>query len=269
MSDTTHDSATEPSAGTVAVALVQHDIVWEDRDATLTQVEPLVRRAAEGGAELVLLPEMFAVGFSMATEVTAEAVDGPTSQWLGGLAAELGVWVGGSVPERAPGDPRPTNTFVLAGANGEIHRYAKVHPFSYAGEDRHFAPGDTTITVDVGPLRVSPAVCYDLRFADQFWAQAPRTDCYAIVANWPAVRATHWRALLMARAIENQAWVLGVNRVGDAGDGTAHAGGSIVIDPLGTVVAEAGDEPTILTAVVDAAVGRDVRARFPFLADRT
>ena len=255
--------------GALAVALVQHDIVWEDRDATLARVEPVVRAAVADGAELVLLPEMFAVGFSMATETTAEPVGGPTSQWLVRLAAELGVWIGGSVPERSATDERPTNTFVLAGAAGEVHRYAKVHPFSFSGEDQHFAPGHEPITVEVGPLRLSPAVCYDLRFADQFWAQAPATDCYAVIANWPAARATHWRALLVARAIENQAWVLGVNRVGPAGDGLAHAGGSIVVDPFGEVVAEAGDQPTVLTAVVDAERVRDVRARYPFLADRT
>jgi predicted amidohydrolase len=97
---------------------VQHDIVWEDRDATLAVVEPLVRDAAAGGADLVLLPELFAVGFSMATERTAEPVGGPTSRWLAGLADELEVWVGGSVPEQTPGDDRPANTFVLAGADG-------------------------------------------------------------------------------------------------------------------------------------------------------
>jgi predicted amidohydrolase len=256
-------------ADELAVALVQHDIAWEDRDTTLGHVEPLVRDAVANGAGLVLLPELFAVGFSMATDRVAEPVGGPTSAWLGALAVELGAWIGGSVPERPAADQRPANTFVLAGPDGDAHRYAKVHPFSYGGEDRHYAAGDATTTVDVGPLRVSPAVCYDLRFADQFWSQAAGTDCYAVVANWPAARAGHWRALLVARAIENQAWVLGVNRVGPSGDGLDHAGGSIVVDPSGEVVAEAGDGPTVLAATIDAARVRDVRARYPFLADRT
>jgi predicted amidohydrolase len=256
------------TANELAVALVQHDIAWEDRDTTLARVEPLVRDAIADGAGLVLLPELFAVGFSMATDRVAEPA-GEGGQPLGGRAAGgSGAWVGGSVPELATGDARPTNTFVLAGPGGEVHRYAKVHPFSYGEEDRHYAPGDATITVEVGPLRLSPAICYDLRFADQFWSQAEATDCYAVVANWPAARAAHWRALLVARAIENQAWVLGVNRVGPSGDGLAHAGGSIVVDPLGEVVAEAGADPTVLTATLDAARVGEVRARFPFLADR-
>ncbi len=250
------------------VAAIQHDIVWEDRDATLARLTPMVADAAGRGAELVLLPETFAVGFSMDTERTAEPVDGPTARWLGDQAAAHGLWIGGSLPERADGDELPHNVFVLAGPGGERHRYAKRHPFSYGHEDDHYARGDATITLDLGGLRLSPAVCYDLRFADQFWAQGPDTDCFVVVANWPSRRHAHWRALLVARAIENQAYVVGVNRAGTAGDGTEHSGGSCIIDPVGAVVAEAGPEETVLVAEVDPDLVAATRARFPFLADR-
>jgi predicted amidohydrolase len=251
----------------VKVAAIQHDIVWEDPPATFAHVAPMIAEAAEAGARLVLLTEMFSTGFSMETDRIAEPVDGPSTQLLRGQAAEHGVWVGASVPERPEGEPLPYNTFVLAAPDGTVHRYAKIHPFSYAREHERFAAGTDHVTVDVEGLRCSLFVCYDLRFADEFWALAHTTDCYLVVANWPASRREHWRALLVARAIENQAYVVGVNRVGRGG-GLDYAGDSRIVDPLGEVLAEAGDVETVLLAEVDPARVEEVRAKFPFLADR-
>lgn len=255
-------------SGALRVAGVQHDIVWEDRDATLARVEPMVAKAAGEGARLVVLAEMFAVGFSMDVGKIAEPPDGPTTEWLVGQARAHGVWVCGSIPVRAEGVDRPSNTFVIAGPDGRVERYAKRHPFSLGKEDRFYAPGESVITLDLDGVRVSPAVCYDLRFANQFWAQGPSTDCFVIVANWPAMRAEHWRTLLLARAIENQAWVVGVNRVGQDGNGYPHAGGSCIVDPLGQIVADAGDTEGLIVADVDAARTAEIRDRFRFLADR-
>lgn len=250
------------------VAALQHDIAWEDRDATLRRIEPMVAAAADDGARLVLLPETFAVGFSMATERVAEPVDGPTSTWLAEQSARHDIWIGGSVPELAPGEDRPGNAFVLCGPDGSRHRYRKRHPFSYGGEAERYAAGDEAITVAVDGVRVTPAVCYDLRFADHFWERAEQTDCYVVVASWPAKRKAHWRPLLVARAIENLAWVVGVNRAGTGGDGVEHAGGSCAVDPWGEVVAEAGEGEATVLVDVDAARVATVRARYPFLADR-
>ena len=250
------------------VAAVQHDIVWEDRDANLAAHARRVDKAAAEGAGLVLFTETFAVGFSMATDRTAEPADGPTTAWLVEQAGNHDVWVGGSVPIRADGAHRPRNAFVLAGPGGQVHRYDKRHPFSFGREDEHFEAGDTSVTVDLGGVRSSPAVCYDLRFADQFWSQADGTDLYVVVANWPSPRQHHWRALLVARAIENQAYVVGVNRVGVDGLGVDHVGGSVIIDPMGEVLADAGADETIIVADVDPAVVADVRSRLPFLQDR-
>jgi predicted amidohydrolase len=252
------------------VAAVQHDVCWEDRDATLGRLTPMVAEAVGAGAGLVVLPETFAVGFSMRTDRTAEPVDGPTTAWLSHQAEAHGVWVGGSVPELRPGHDKPHNVFVLAGPGGERVRYAKRHPFTYGNEHEVFASGDELITTEVGGVRLSLAVCYDLRFGDQLWDQAAATDAYLVVASWPAKRQAHWRALLVARAIENQAYVVGVNRVGTGGDGVAHTGGSCIIDPLGEVVADAtepGAEVTLL-ADLDPEVVAATRARFPFLQDR-
>ncbi len=153
------------------------------------------------------------------------------------------------------------------GPTAAVIRYAKIHPFSYAGEHERYAPGRDFLTVDIDGLRVSLFVCYDLRFADEFWALAQQTDLYVVPANWPRARHEHWRALLRARAIENQAYVLGVNRVGAAGD-LPHVGGSALIDPLGSTVFEAGSVPSVTAADADRETVGDTRSKFPFLADR-
>jgi predicted amidohydrolase len=255
----------------VKVAAIQHDVAWEDADATRARLVPMVARAAADGARLVVLTEMYATGFSMATDRIAEPYDGPGSRFLREQACAHGVWVCGSIAERAPdgsGDDRPGNVLVLAAPDGSLHRYAKLHPFSYAGEDERVRAGDRTLTVDVEGVRVSLFVCYDLRFADVFWALAPTTDCFVVPANWPAARRDHWRTLLVARAIENQAYVVGVNRVG-AGGGLDYAGDSLVVDPWGQVLADGdGGEETVLTAEVDPEVVRATRTQYPFLRDR-
>jgi len=250
------------------VAGIQHDIVWEDREANLTALAEPVRAAVGDGAQLVALTEMFAVGFSMATDRTAEPPDGRTTTWLREQATVTGAWVCGSVPVLAADADRPHNVLTLAGPGGELHTYAKRHPFSYGAEDEHFAPGDELVTVEIEGVRVSPAVCYDLRFANQFWAQAADTDLYLVVANWPSPRAHHWRSLLIARAIENQAYVLGVNRVGPDGGGLDHVGGSIAVDPGGEILADGGTSAATIAADIDPAVVADVRARLPFMQDR-
>ncbi len=249
------------------VAGVQHDVVWEDRAATLARLEPQLGAAAGLGARLVVLTEMFPVGFSMEPERMAEPEDGPSTEFLRSLAAALGVWLAGSIPIHPAGGGRPVNRFVLAGPGGELEHYDKLHPFSYSGEHEHYAAGAGRVTFAVEGVRVTPFVCYDLRFADEFWAEAESTDCYVVVANWPAARRAHWQALLVARAIENQAYVVGVNRVGEGG-GLTYAGDSRVVDPLGEVLAAGAGGETILLADVDPAVVAETRKRYPFLADR-
>jgi predicted amidohydrolase len=156
---------------------------------------------------------------------------------------------------------------VLAAPDGTVHRYRKIHPFSYGGEHEVYDAGAEHVVVDVDGLRVALFVCYDLRFADEFWALAHDTDCYLVVANWPESRREHWRALLVARAIENQAYVVGANRVGNGG-GLDYVGDSRIVDPLGEVLAEATGGEAVLIADVDPARVIEVRKKFPFLADR-
>ena len=248
------------------VAAVQHDIVWADRDANFAALAPLVREAAGNGARLVVLSEMFSTGFVVDRDDIGEEVGGPSSAFLSSMATELGVWVCGSCPEVADGDPRPYNSLVLATPDGSQHRYSKIHPFTYGGEDRHFRAGDSHVTVDIDGVRTSLFVCYDLRFADEFWALATVTDLYVVPANWPVSRREHWMSLLRARAIENQAWVVGVNRVGTGGN-LDYVGDSRIIDPLGNETV-AGEGRCITYAEVTAESVAQTRARFPFLQDR-
>jgi predicted amidohydrolase len=247
------------------IAAVQHDIVWEDREANFERLAPQVARAVGAGADLVLLTETFSTGFSM-TPGIGEPEGGPSSQFLAASAKEHGVWVAGTCPEIADGEELPYNSFVLAGPDGTTHRYRKLHPF--ADERHRFRPGDGPVTVQIGDLRVTPFICYDLRFANVFWQAGPDTDVFLVPANWPSARRHHWTTLLQARAIENQAYVVGCNRVGTAGDGVGHTGDSRVVDPMGELLATAAGVETIVLADVDPAVVAATRDRFRFLADR-
>ena len=255
------------------IAAVQHDIVWEDRDANFARLAPQVARAVGAGAELVLLTETFSTGFSM-TPGIGEPEGGPSSRFLAAQAAEHGVWVGGTCPEiaegsgRAAGEELPYNSFVLAGPDGTTHRYRKLHPFTHAGEHERFRAGEKPVTVLIGGLRVTPFVCYDLRFADVFWRAAPETDVYLVPANWPSARRLHWQVLLQARAIENQAYVVGCNRVGTAGDGNEHVGDSLIVSPMGELLATASGAETVVLAEVDPAEVSSTRNRLRFLPDR-
>jgi predicted amidohydrolase len=250
----------------VKVAAIQHDIEWEDGAATRKHVAPLIAQAAGAGARLIALTEMYATGFSMHPERIAEDEGGPNEQFLVDQAREHDAWLVASIAQRSGGG-RPRNVAVLAAPDGTVHRYAKIHPFSYAGEHERYDAGTEFLTVPVDDVRVSLFVCYDLRFADEFWALARDTDLYVVVANWPEPRREHWRALLRARAIENQAYVLGVNRVGAVKD-LNHVGDSAIIDPLGRPLAEASVGETVLVADVTAQQVTEVRETLPFLRDR-
>ena len=248
------------------VAAIQHDITWEDAAATREHVRPLIAQAAQAGARLIVLTEMFATGFTMYPERIAEDEGGPNEQFLQEQARLHDAYVIASIAQRGP-DGKFRNNAVVAGPDGATRRYAKIHPFSYSGEHEHYTAGTDFLTVDVDDLRVSVFVCYDLRFADEFWALAQHTDLYVVPANWPEPRREHWRALLRARAIENQSYVLGVNRVGTVKE-LNHVGDSAIIDPLGRTLVEASRGEAVLVAEVSPAVVAQTRSAIPFLPDR-
>jgi predicted amidohydrolase len=253
------------------LAALQTDIVWEDREANFRRLEPKIAAAAASGARLVVLPEMFARGFSMDTQNIREPTGGPSSQFLASQCAAHGIWICGSIPESTAeattSGGRPHNTLVVVSPDGQQTRYRKIHPFTFAKEDEHYAAGNDFVTLEIEGVRTTLFVCYDLRFADEFWATARQTDLFVVVANWPERRREHWRTLLRARAIENQCYVVGVNRVGE-GSGLRYMGDSAIIDPWGAVLCEAARDEAMLIAEVDPERVAEARRKFPVLDDR-
>ncbi len=248
------------------------DLAWEDWKTNHARAAKLLKRAADDGASLALLPEMFATGFSMEGAKIAQAPGGPSEQWLRGMARGLGLHLIAGLAETcdaagAP-SPLPCNNALWVTPEAEISRYTKLHPFSFAGEDAQFAKGDRVATWTIEGVRVTPQICYDLRFPEPFRLAAEGTDLFAVVANWPERRRAHWRLLLKARAIENLCYVAGVNRVGEDGKGNRHLGDSSVTSPWGETLASAAENETVLVVDVDPARVADARAKFPALEDR-
>lgn len=250
--------------------LVQLDIAWEDRRANFARVEALLDRAPLAPGDLVLLPELFDSGFSLNTAKTRDDA-GETLRFLQGLARGRGVFVQGARNLPGPGGKHLNLASVVAPTGEVVAEYAKVHPFSFGREGEAFEGGSDVLTYawETPSARavVCPAVCYDLRFPELFRLGARRgAEVFALGANWPAPRAHHWRALLIARAIENQSYVLGVNRVGR--DPHLHyAGGTIAVAPAGHVIGELGDEAGVLSARIDLESLREWRRVFPALRD--
>jgi omega-amidase len=247
------------------LALLQMDLEWEDVAANHRRARRLLEKAKAEGARLAILPEMFSTGFSMRPEKIAQEPGGPSETFLRDAARELGLWIVASIPEA--GEPRPRNVALVVSPEGSVTRYAKIHPFSFGGEHLHYVGGERVVTVPIDGVRVTPFVCYDLRFPEPFRVAAAETDLFVVVANWPDQRRDHWRTLLRARAIENQAFVAAVNRVGD-GDGLHYAGDSAAVEPLGETLAEGDDQERVLVADVDPERVAKLRARFPALEDR-
>jgi predicted amidohydrolase len=216
--------------------------------------------------DLVVLPEMFATGFSMDGEKVAGFSD-ITREYLSGLASRWSVSVLGGYA--VPTSPRPANACSIFGPDGqETLHFRKLHPFSLAKEHEHFVAGESVVTVEVAGVRVTPFICYDLRFPEPFRSPAADTDLFCVIANWPDKRREAWSALLRARAIENQAYVLGVNRVGHA-SGMDHAGDSALLDPMGEVLSEVDEyQSGIVGGAVDPREVRRVRRTLGFLKDR-
>jgi predicted amidohydrolase len=248
------------------VAGIQMDIVWEDPEKNFHRAREMAGEAVGGGARLVVLPEMFATGFSMNAELVAGFGEA-TRDFLSGLARELSAFVLGGYGE--PADPRPANACSIFDPSGdEVLHYRKMHPFSMADEHLHYLAGEAVETVTVEGVRVTPLICYDLRFPEPFRVVAVDTDLYCVVANWPEPRRRHWSLLLRARAVENQAYVLGVNRVG-SGDGLIYTGDSALLDPMGDEVAAGVPKAeAVFGDNIDPQAVTRTRRRFGFLDDR-
>ncbi|HEY2586285.1 MAG TPA: nitrilase-related carbon-nitrogen hydrolase [Tepidisphaeraceae bacterium] len=248
------------------ITAIQLDIRWENREANHARVRQLLNEAGVARRSLVVLPEMFDTGFSMNTAVTDPGERSSSEAFLRGMAAEHEVAVLAGVVARAEGRLLANEAVAFAPDGTELVRYRKCRPFSLGGETEHYCAGTTHATFEWAGCRIAPFICYDLRFPELFRPAANEVDLFVVVANWPTARSEHWVRLLQARAIENLAWVLGVNRTGT--DPTlVHDGRSCLFDPHGREVFQADRSEQVLRAEVDPTEARRWREKFPALRD--
>jgi predicted amidohydrolase len=243
------------------LSIAQQPLAWQDAAANRARFAAILAPLA-GATDLVVLPEMFTTGFTMKPEEFAEPADGDTRAWLLELAGALDAAVGGSVAVNDNG--RFFNRFMLALPGGPTYWYDKRHLFRMAGEHRHYDCGSHALIIEWRGIRLCPLVCYDLRFP--VWSRRrPELEYDLLIysANWPAARRHAWSTLLPARAIENQAFVAGVNRVGDDGNGVAHLGDSVVLDFTGQPLVELNDTAQVVTVPLDLDGLRAWRDKFP------
>ena len=249
------------------VVCCQLNIIWENKPANHDKVHVLIEKAAPRHDSLVILPEMFSTGFSMNVATISDSDSRETQNFLATLAADYGLYVVGGVVSTAPGS-RGFNECVAFSPDGvEIARYRKMHPFTLAGESEHYAAGGAVQVFPCHEFKIAPFICYDLRFPEVFRDAVRRgATLYTVIANWPTPRVEHWVTLLKARAIENQAYVVGVNRCGDDPH-LSYPGRSMIIDPRGQILAEAGSQEGTISADLDLNALTDYRRGFPFLQD--
>jgi omega-amidase len=245
----------------------QTDITWENKLANYSRVHKLLTITKPERGSLVLLPEMFSTGFSMNVPAIEEGAKADTEKFLTELARELGIFIMGGLVTSAP-DGRGYNQALVIGPDGtSLARYSKMQPFSLGGEARNYMAGEKPIFFAWKDLKVAPFICYDLRFPEVFRsAVRGGAQLFTVIANWPIARIHHWVTLLQARAIENQAYVAGVNRCGTDPKFT-YNGRSLIVDPHGAILADAGDGEGIISAEISPEIVNKWRAEFPALQD--
>jgi len=248
------------------VTLVQNSLHWEDVDANLLQFEKIILPFKKS-TDLIVLPEMFSTGFSMQTEL-AEEMNGTSIKWMKKMAKEAKAVITGSLMIRDKGNF--FNRLVWMRPDGTHEHYDKRHLFSMSNEHQYFSAGKKKLAVALKGWNICPLVCYDLRFP--VWCRNSKSgggyfDLQIFVANWPERRSFAWKHLLQARAIENQAYVIGVNRLGNDGQGIYHSGDSSLIDPMGEVVFTQADTPFAKTFTLSKERIEYVRSKMPFSED--
>ena len=245
----------------------QLDIAWENKPENFRKARALIESAKPEERSLVVFPEMFSTGFTMNVAGICEQALPGAEQFLADLAVEYTVFTLGGVVTRGP-DRRGLNEAVVFSPEGqEIARYAKIHPFTLGGELDSYSPGRTIEFFDWNGIKVAPFICYDLRFPEIFRAAVKDgAEMFIVIANWPNKREQHWVTLLQARAIENLAYVVGVNRAGRDPQ-LVYPGRSMVIDPHGNTLVDAALEERVVVAEIEPSVVRNWRRDFPALKD--
>ena len=267
---------------TLTITTIQSSLHWEDKQANLAMFEKKILGIAEK-TEIVILPEMFSTGFSMKPEQLADTMEGETVAWMQKVAAQKRIVLTGSVIIEEEG--HYFNRLIWMLPNGQFGFYDKRHLFAYANEHEHYMPGQKRLIASVKGWKINLIVCYDLRFP--IWCRqsrtaivqgdpteeelmepiAPEYDLLICVANWPERRNHAWKTLLQARAIENQAYVVGVNRVGNDGNNIYHSGDTMIADAMGQVLYTREHEDDIFTITLKKDALEEVRQKLPFLED--
>lgn len=252
------------------ILMMQFVPVWEDCEASLQrwEVELQLAMQANPRTRVVVLPELFASGFSMQTARFAQSKGGAVYAALQRLSQHYGVYMVAGVALQESGSKAQNSALVFDPQGAELACYVKNHTFTLAREGEHYAAGQQTVLFEIDGVSASVFICYDLRFPELFRQVMPQAELVFVIANWPQSRQLHWETLLQARAIENQCYVVGVNRIGMDGNGLRYAGGSRVIDPWGEVLADADAAQSWQSAEIDVARVHSIRAEFPFLQDR-
>ena len=247
----------------LTVTIVQSELHWHDAPANQEMFADTIAGIGKS-TDLIVLPEMFTTGFTMDAGAHAEPMDGPAVTWLADTAAATGAVICGSVIIQDSG--KFLNRFIFMRPDGSFSSYDKRHLFRLADEHKHYSAGTELLQVELNGWQIRPQVCYDLRFP--VWSR--NTDNYDLllyVANWPSRRHLAWETLLRARAIENLAYVVGVNRTGTDGNNLPYVGGSAVIDYLGNTLVDLGDEVATATVTLDMDPLKSFRKKFPFDID--
>jgi omega-amidase len=260
----------------LTITLIQSNLHWENKEANLEMFEEKISSIKEN-TEIVVLPEMFSTGFSMKAEELAEKMNGKTIQWMKKMAREKKIILTGSVIIEEDGNYY--NRLIWMLPDGQMGCYDKRHLFAYAGEDKYYSPGTKRLIASVKGWKINLMICYDLRFpvwnrlTPKDYSHSEQTsadleyDLIIYVANWPDRRRHAWSTLLQARAIENQCYVVGVNRVGKDGQDNYHTGDSMVADPLGEVLYHNKDQEDIHTITIEKEVVESIRKKLPFWKD--
>ncbi len=249
---------------TLSFSLIQTSLFWEDKGANLDMLAKKIL-SIEEYTEVIVLPEMFNTGFSMQPKKFAETMDGPTVEWMRRLSAEKKAIITGSLMIQE--GEQFFNRLIWMLPNGELGYYDKRHLFAFAGEDQHYTAGNKRLIASVKGWKINLQVCYDLRFPVWARQQGEEYDVLLYVANWPEKRNHAWKTLLTARAIENQCYTIGVNRVGMDGNNIAHSGDSLIVGPLGEVLYHCAFNEDVFTITLQKDELANTRAQFPFWKD--
>jgi omega-amidase len=256
---------------TLSITLIQSHLHWGNKSANLKMFEEKIKSIKEK-TEVVVLPEMFSTGFQMDPENFAEKMDGPTIEWMKKIASAKKIILTGSIIVEEDGNF--FNRLIWMLPNGKVGFYDKRHRFAFAGEHEKYTAGKKRLIASVKGWKIHLLVCYDLRFPVWCRQTAPRDDDNGLefdvmiyVANWPERRNHAWKSLLMARAIENQSYVIGVNRIGEDGAKLYHSGDSMIIGPAGEVIYHQEHKEDIFTFTFEKEKLSETREKFPFWKD--